>query len=274
MMQTWLEEAGDQFRQTNELVGQLDSKGFKPIFTAPTHDAEVRRDHTLAIIERLAAWSPQAIQFPLKIFSTGPVFEHGGWAESLDVEVLEDGPGDADRIVFDLLSHLIAERFVAPAQKDLVFVAGHLGLLRRLLILQHWTLEDVLALERNMSQGKYSRVEQSIRESSPELLPLFRPSSPAAAVRHIESLQDVVSRDWDVSHWMRSLPKAIDHVPRVLWDLSLTGSFTYYAGPVFALYRRGQGAALIKGGRFSVHHQGRDWQGAGFTIALSEWFGL
>lgn len=270
-MQTWLDKAGDQFRYTNELVGQLDAQGFRPVFTAPTHDAEVRRDHTRAIIERLAAWSPEAIQFPLKIFSTGPVFEHGGWAETLDIEVLEDGLGEADRIVFDLLSHLITERFVAPSQKDLVFVAGHLGLLRRLLILQQWMLEDVLALERDMSQGDYSRVEQRVRKSSPELLPLFRPSSPDFAVRYIESLKDV-SHDRDVNRWMRSLPKAIDHVPRVLWDLSLTGSFTYYAGPVFSLYRRGQGAALIKGGRFAVRHQDRDWNGAGFTIVLSEWF--
>lgn len=270
-MRSWMDQAADQFRQTSALIAQLDDQGFTPFFTAPTHDAEVRRDHTQAIIERLAAWSPHAIEFPLRVYSTGPVFEHGTWAESLDVEVLEERSGDSDRIIFDLLTHLIAERFGPPANQNLVFVAGHLGLLRGLFSARQWSKEAIESVERAIGQGQYNQVEEKIKSKSPELLPLFRPSPPETMIGHLNTLTRGVSPS-EVTPMLLSLPREVDHVPAVLWDLSLTGSFAYYSGLVFALYARGQGEALIKGGRFFLRYQDRNWQGTGFTIALPEWF--
>jgi len=270
-MKTWMAQARDQFRQTSALIGQLDHKGFTPVSTAPTHDTEVRRDHTLAIIERLASWSPKAFEYPLKVFSTGPVFAHGTWAESLDVEVLEDPMVDPEAIIFDLLTHLISERFIPPSNRDLVFVAGHLGLLRTLLTQSQWLPEDISALERNFAEGRFSQAERFVAKRNPNLLPLFRPTPPRAVLSLLDSLPGA-STGSDVKALTAVLPSVVDHVPSVLWDLSLTGAFAYYSGLVFALYARGQGEALIKGGRFSVHYQERHWQGAGFTIVLPEWF--
>ena len=270
-MEAWLAEAADQFVRTNTLIGQLHEKGFTPISTAPTRDAQVRRDHTLAIIERLASWSPSAVRFPLKVFSTGPVFERGAWAESLDVEVLEDPIVDSESVIFDLLTHLISERFTPPKHRNLVFVAGHLGLLRTLLEQCEWSPDEMSQLEIDFSEGRYSDAERRIAKSIPELLPLFRPSTPESVLTLLSAVQK--SRPaLDLHAFQRALPSKVDHVPAVLWDLSLTGSFAYYSGLVFSLYARGQGEALIKGGRFSVHYQDRHWQGAGFTIMLPEWF--
>ncbi len=270
-MNSWMAQATDQFRQTSALLSQLDQKGFTPISTAPTHQAQLRRDHTMAIIERLASWSPEAFTYPLKVFSSGPVFEHGSWAESLDVEVLEDSMADAEAIIFDLLTHLVAERFSASQHQNLVFVAGHLGLLRTLLGDSHWPDDARETLERLLADGQFTAAEQCVLHRSPELWPLFRPAAPMAARAHLHSLSQASGAE-DLHGYVKNLPTVVDHVPSVRWDLSLTGSFPYYSGLVFALYARGQGEALIKGGRFSLRYQGRHWQGAGFTIVLPEWF--
>jgi ATP phosphoribosyltransferase regulatory subunit HisZ len=269
-MDSWLRQSSEQFRQTNALIDQLDAKGFTPLSTVPTHDAQVRRDHTLAIIERLAAWSPSSFHYPLKVFSTGPVFARGTWSESLDIEVLEDGTPDSESLIFDLLDHLVSQRFMPKAQARLVLVAGHLGLLRALLRQRQWADQAIQALEQALREGLYGKAEQILTDSSPDLLPLFRPTAPDTFHQIIaDSGPD--DRLEALNSSVRVMPTHIAAIPSIRFDLSLTGSFAYYSGLVFALYGRGQGEALIKGGRFSIHHQGRHWHGAGFTIMLPEW---
>ena len=271
-MESWLRAESEQIRQTSALIGELVGLGFAPITTSPTHDSAVRRDHTLAIIERLASWSRASLQFPFKIFSSGPVFERGRWAESLDVEVLADAAGPSEALIFDVLTQLIAERSQLTSADHLVFVVGHLGLFRDLLGQCGLSGEEVAAVETAFAHGYWARGEQMIARADVALLPLFRPATVESAS---SALADAARRyphlRWEA--WRSELPRQLAPVPSLRWDLSLTGSWPYYSGPVFALYARGQGDALLKGGRFSVHYQDRDWHGVGFTISLPQWFG-
>ncbi len=270
-MRSWLREESEQIRQTSALIGDLAGLGFAPITTSPTRDSEVRRDHTLAIIERLASWSPSALDFPIKIFSSGPIFERGRWAESLDVEVLEDEALPSAALIFDLLSELISERSQLTRSDNLVFVVGHLGLLRDLLGQCGLSAAAAAAVETAFAHGYWARGEQMISGADAALLPLFRPSPVEFAEAALaDSARRYPQLRWEA--WQSELPRQLQPVPSLSWDLSLTGSWPYYSGPVFALYARGQGDALLKGGRFSVHYQDRDWHGVGFTISLPQWF--
>lgn len=272
-MEAWLERETAASRQTLSLIQGLTDQGFRPVPTAPTREAEVRRDHTLAIIEVLASWAPSAFRYPLKVFSSGPVYERGHWAESLDVEVLEDGAArihSAEAVIFDLLRHLVETR---PAGADaLVLVVGHREIMRRLLAAAGADEDTSRAVWTAFGQGDWTAGVSALARLDPDLVPLVRPTGPHEAASTLHMLSDRYP-DAGLKPFIGELSLTLDHLPAVRWDLSLTGSWPYYSGLLFALYERGQGEALVKGGRFTVHYQERAWHGSGFTIMLPSWFG-
>lgn len=272
-MEAWLEREAAASRRTLALIRELTDQGFRPVPTDPTREAEVRRDHTLAIIEVLASWAPSAFRYPLKVFSSGPVYERGHWAESLDVEVLEDGAArihSAEAVIFDLLRHLVETR---PAGSgSLVLVVGHREIMRRLVSAAGADEEASHAIWDAFGRGDWVAGVARLSRLDPDLLPLVRPSGPDDVAEALRRLSDRYPAA-KIAPFIAELPRALDHLPAVRWDFGLTGSWPYYTGLLFALYERGQGEALVKGGRFTVHYQERSWHGSGFTIMLPSWFG-
>jgi ATP phosphoribosyltransferase regulatory subunit HisZ len=273
-VQEWLAEETRRYQETLQLIGQLVTAGFSPIPTDPSDPEEpgeqgrMRRDHTVAIVERLSSWSPQRLSLPLRVFSSGPVYEHGRWADSLDVEYVEDGAARGEAEVFQLIQQLVISR---ASRAELVLVLGHIGLLEALCQASGLAPEAVESVRRCLSQGK-------IAEARRRLLNL--------GAGWAEWLYPLSAERWHqhLSPWLGKLaPQAVQEAQRLYaqaaatglatrWDLSLTGSWPYYTGLVFSLYEVGWGQALIKGGRFRVVQGNRQFRGVGFTLWLDPWF--
>jgi ATP phosphoribosyltransferase regulatory subunit HisZ len=270
----WLAEETRRYQETLHLIGQLVTAGFSPIPTDPSDPEEpgsqgrMRRDHTVAIVERLSSWSPQRLDLPLRVFSSGPVYEHGRWADSLDVEYVEDGATRGEAEVFQLIQRLVESR---ANRAELVLVLGHIGLLEALCQASGLDREEAESIRRALSRGKIAEARRHLINVGAGWEEWLCPVSADRWQQH-------------VAPWLEKLaPEAVQEAQRLYaqaaatglatrWDLSLTGSWPYYTGLVFSLYEVGWGQALIKGGRFRVVQGSRQFLGVGFTLWLDPWF--
>ncbi|MCL6562032.1 MAG: ATP phosphoribosyltransferase regulatory subunit [Firmicutes bacterium] len=273
-MQEWLAEETRRYQETLQLIGQLVRAGFSPIPTDPSEPEEpgeqgrMRRDHTVAIVERLSSWSPQRLSLPLRVFSSGPVYEHGRWADSLDVEYVEDGATQGEAEVFQLIQRLVESR---ASQAELVLALGHIGLLEALCQASGLDSEGVESVRRSLSQGKIAEAKRFLLNLGAEWAEWLCPLSAERWQRHLAPwLEQVAPPAAQESQRLYALAAATGLSTR--WDLSLTGSWPYYTGLVFSLYEVGLGQALIKGGRFRVVQGSREFRGVGFTLWLDPWF--
>lgn len=269
-MEAWLAAQKAEYVETLQLVNALIAAGFVPVPTTPTSHDKARGDHTLAIIEVLSAWSESAVSLPLHLFSSGPVYEHGRWAESLDVEILEDGNGPCEPEMFATIDRLLATRS-GGAVGPLTLVLGATRLLERVLTGAGCSDEEIGQIRRSFQTGHILNAERLIAARDPEVIPLLRPLPP----QRLLELLDAHRARWnlqDPREHTALLPDADSTGYRVRWDLSLTGSWPYYSGMVCTLFAPDQGRALLKGGRFVVDDGLRRWHGVGFTIALDPWY--
>lgn len=273
-MQEWLAEETRRYQETLQLIGQLVTAGFSPIPTDPSDPEEpgeqgrMRRDHTVAIVERLSSWSPQRLSLPLRVFSSGPVYEHGRWADSLDVEYVEDGAAKGETEIFQLIQRLVGSR---GGRAELVLVLGHIGLLDALCQASGLDPEAAESVRRVLSQGKIAEARRRLFQVGAEWAEWLYPLSTERWQQHLVPwLEQLAPQAAQEAQRLHAQATATGLATR--WDLSLTGSWPYYTGLVFSLYEVGLGQALIKGGRFRVVQGSRDFRGVGFTLWLDPWF--
>lgn len=262
-MQAWLEHNRQQYQFLMALWNFLIARGFNPVPTPPAHDREFRQDHTQAILELLSSFRPESIEWPLSVFSTGPLYQPraGRWLETIDVEILGASPRDDDRQALELIGELVptlAPEGVSPA---CLMVFGHVGWLDQVLGQLGLSPEQRQDLRRLFMDGNLVEAEQQVAQWAPEAKPLFVP----------QSTEDFFPRLAKVAPWVNGDPDPSPLLPdtwAVEWDLSLTGTWPYYTGLVFSLFLPGIGQPLLNGGRFSWRQAGRLWQGVGFTLYL------
>ncbi|MBX5466445.1 MAG: ATP phosphoribosyltransferase regulatory subunit [Firmicutes bacterium] len=267
-MHPWLAQEAARYRATLRLIEALVEAGFSPLATDPTEADHLRLDHTRAIVERLAAYGPGHVPLPLRVFSTGPVYQQGHWADSVDVEVVEDGTVLGEPEVFALLRRLAGNR--ADRGEGLVLVLGHVGLLHRLCVELGLTADQAHEVRELLARGKVAAAADCLKAADPLsgqwLRPLDRAGFWDVVVSRLRTWPPTV-----VDPILAALEAAAGIGLETRWDLSLTGSWPYYTGVVFNLYRRGQGQALVKGGRFHVQEGARAFHGVGFTLWLDPW---
>jgi histidyl-tRNA synthetase len=247
----WLSANRRQYEVFIQVVEKLLASGFHPVSTEPYRDHMFRRDHTEAMVQVLGSFSPETIDWPLKVFSTGPLFRADqSWLEAVDVEWLGAGSAATDSAAVNFLAELVGGfRLDHP---DLVMVFGHLGWLTTLLSAKAPDDDDARALIAALRQGRWS----VIRDRLPELEHLFRPLP----------YHEFVA---EIGRWVEGIDvMAVDTPWTQRWDLSLTGQWDYYSGIVFSLYHRDTGQALANGGRFRMEVRDRTIEGIGFTLYL------
>ncbi|MHB1953906.1 MAG: ATP phosphoribosyltransferase regulatory subunit [Sulfobacillus sp.] len=252
-MNQWLRQNLEQYQLLVRLLTGLLDRGFYPIPTAPTGQQTFRVDHTLAIIDSLNRFPDMGQGGPLKIFSTGPVYQptSSQWTETLDVEILGGSDSESLGIVDDLLGWL------CDGENRPHMVIGDLQILTQTLTLSGITKEDIDTFVGYLRTGNRVDAESLLARRAPSYQRLF----------HIQSwdgleMKGPFAPPVDRQRWMASLSNLSD----VSWDLASVGTWPYYNGLVFSLYGKNIGQPLIRGGQFQLALGERVWRGIGFTV--------
>lgn len=262
-MDEWLNQNRREYELMMMVINQFLAQGFYPVPTAPAQAGHYREDHTQSILELLSSFPESHIQFPLQVFSLGPVYDpgYGRWAETIDVEILGAGGAQHEVLALELIMRLIATW--PNLASGTLMVLGHLGLLNQVLATE--SVPDVTAAQilAALRSGNLVTAETLMTHMAPasrrllmsqpfaEFLENFRKILPEADFEHLSRLEKVVHQ----------------HV-ETRWDLSLTGNWSYYTDLVFSLYLKDVGQPVLNGGRFIQDIHGRAWQGVGFTLYL------
>ncbi len=255
-MDTWLGENRRQYRIFVGLLQLLLDRGFSPLSTEPASETSFRTDHTEAMIALLKSFSPGSMTWPLRVFSTGPLFRPGRtWTDALDVEWLGPIGAPEEREVIELVSEMA--RWLSGEgvrTDDLTMVFGHTGWLKLLGDQLGMTADRIEVLVSELRRGRLTSVGELVAPLAPEAVELFHPQGPeeffSCLARYLNvSIPPVGSDRWDTR-----------------WDLSLTGRRGYYTGLVFSLYHRQSGQPLVNGGTFSIAGGGEPSEGIGFTL--------
>lgn len=255
-MDTWLWENRQQYQIFVGLVQLLLNQGFSPLTTEPASAHVFRTDHTEAVSRLLNSFSQGRTSWPLRVFSTGPLFRPASiWTDAIDVEWI--GPvGSREesavlRLVADMVEWLGAHGI---AGEDLTMVYGHPGWLRQLG--EHLGLDSGQreALEKTLHRGQLSALDTIWGSALRAVLQLFRPQLP----------EDFFT---NLNQYLSVSPVVMPSPPwQTRWDLSLVGQRSYYSGLVFSLYHRRTGQPLVTGGQFALPGGGRFAEGIGFTL--------
>ncbi len=262
-MDEWLNQNHREYELMMMVINQFLEQGFYPVPTAPAQAGHYREDHTQSILELLSSFPESHIQFPLQVFSLGPVYDpgYGRWAETIDVEILGSGGSRHDLLALELIMRLVATW--PNLASHTLMVMGHVGLLNQVLVTEsvpEITINQILAYLRagNLvaAESLMTHLSQASRQlllSEPfgDFLENLRKSLPQADFEHLSQLEQIVHQ----------------HV-ETRWDLSLTGNWSYYTDLVFSLYLKDVGQPVLNGGRFALDIHGRSWQGIGFTLYL------
>lgn len=258
-MDTWLNENRQQYQMFLSVTQLLLERGFSPLATEPYHDDAFRTDHTEAVMTLLRSFAPDSVSWPLKVFSTGPLFRPGrSWSDAIDVEWVGPTGLPEEHEMVTLIGEM-AHRFLQQGMesKDLTMVFGHLGWLRGLARCLKLPDSDVENLVRELRQGRLTSVDQILgRAGTPEARQLFQPQSPAAFFSRLAAWIPGSDYQLETARW------------NTIWDLSLTGQRSYYTGIVFSLYHRAIGQPLVNGGKFQIAGDGMPAGGIGFTMYL------
>ncbi|OLZ10553.1 ATP phosphoribosyltransferase regulatory subunit [Sulfobacillus thermosulfidooxidans] len=262
-MDEWLNQNRREYELMMMVINQFLAQGFYPVPTAPAQAGHYREDHTQSILELLSSFPESHIQFPLQVFSLGPVYDpgYGRWAETIDVEILGAGGPQHELLALELIMRLITT-WPGLASRTLM-VMGHLGLLNQ--VLTRESVPDVIVtqIRQALRSGNLVTAESLMTHTTPksrrlllskpykEFLDNLRKTLPEADFDHLSRLEQVVHQ----------------HV-ETRWDLSLTGNWPYYTDLVFSLYLKDVGQPVLNGGRFVQEINGRSWQGVGFTLYL------
>lgn len=265
-MQEWLRQNTRQYRLMTALITMLLDQGFSPVPTEPTQNTRFRQDHTQAILELLASFRTGSWPSPLKVFSTGPLYqpETLHWSETIDVEVLGPEEPSSDFVALDLVGRLMSE-LSGPAD-DLMLVFGHVDVLARCLAAEDVDSQSGDAVRKLLMAGHLMEAETILARSAPATRELC---APLPFDRFASGLPAPVRPMADT---LRPVNDRLDRLLTTRWDLSLTGNWPYYTGLVFALYLPGVGQPLLHGGRFVMQTGETDWQGIGFTLHLDPLF--
>ncbi|MCY0877932.1 MAG: ATP phosphoribosyltransferase regulatory subunit [Firmicutes bacterium] len=250
-VEQWLRANRRQYEVFVQVVEHLLASGFHPVSTDLYRDHAFRRDHTEAMVQVLGSFEPASVPWPLKVFSTGPLFRAGqAWLEAVDVEWLGEPAETKDADVVQFLVDLVSG-FRLEA-RDLVIVFGHLGWLQRVLDAKGIGESERRQAIEALRQGCWSWISSHW----PDLVSLFRPLPPSQFVE-------------EINRWIEPIGLPAVQTPWTeRWDLSLTGQWDYYHGIVFSLYHRATGQALANGGRFEMRVRDRAIDGIGFTLYL------
>ncbi|PSR20508.1 MAG: hypothetical protein C7B45_14700 [Sulfobacillus acidophilus] len=257
-MDTWLWENRQQYQMFVGLTQLLLDRGFSPLSTEPYADNTFRTDHTEAMMNLVRSFSAKEVSWPLRIFSTGPLFRPGrSWTEAVDVEWV--GPvGDAEQHdMIQLISDMagwLTKAGIAP--DDLTMVYGHVGWTAMLATHLGLSVAAIENFVRELRQGRLTIVPQVLGEVSSKAALLFCPQNQRDFFSRLSEFVAVPPIDGESGYW------------NTKWDLSLTGKRSYYTGLVFSLCHRGSGQPLINGGQFEMSSRGEALGGLGFTLYL------
>lgn len=254
-MDTWLKENRQQYQIFLSITQLLLARGFSPLATEPYYDNAFRTDHTEAMMNLLRSFSLDSVSWPLKVFSTGPLFRPGrSWSDAVDVEWVGPTGLKEEREMIALIGE-VAAWFLSEgmAREDLTMVFGHVGWLRELG--RQLSLPDAEALIGELRNGRLTSVDQYLAGTT-EARQLFRPQSPAEFFARLTPFVPEAASHFDAPEW------------NTLWDLSLAGQRDYYTGIVFSLYHRRVGQPLVNGGQFELPGSGWLTGGLGFTMYL------
>lgn len=251
-MNRFLAESRTQYQVFLGITEILFNRGFSPVTTEPYQNNSFRTDHTEALVNWLNSFPADYIEWPLKLFSTGPLFRPGrSWSEAVDVEWIGPPGTQEEQVMVELIGDVAS--WLSPrvaGQNLLTAVFGHIGWLQDLGKRSGLSKGEIDALIDALRRGQLARVADYFGPDS-EWVGLFRP--------HEEAL---IAQTLDVE------PVPGPRSCRTVWDLSLTGSHDYYTGLTFALYHPGSGQPLINGGRFAINRGPRTVEGIGFTLFL------
>jgi histidyl-tRNA synthetase len=257
-MDTWLWENRQQYQMFVGLTQLLLDRDFSPLPTEPYVDNTFRTDHTEAMMNLVRSFPGEEMSWPLRIFSTGPLFRPGRtWTDAVDVEwvgtVGEAEQRDMIQLVSDMAGWLTEAGIVAD---DLTMVYGHLGWTGRLATSLGLSSAAIHTFVNELRQGRLTVVPQALGELSTEAAALFCPRNAHDFFQRLSQFIEVLPIDGESVHWTTK------------WDLSLTGKRTYYTGLVFSLCHRRSGQPLINGGQFEMASRGESLGGLGFTLYL------
>lgn len=260
-MKDWLEHNRQQYRLMMTVLGNLMASGFSPVPTPPARDSHYRQDHTRSILELLSSFPEEVVPNPLKVFSTGPLYQPktANWAETIDVEILGAPVPDQDQQAFSLIRRIMDDM---GTESQLTMVLGHVGWLGDLVRAETGDPSLPQEIRTLLMQGNLAGAEDRLGSMAPVTQKLLTPNSPES-FRHLASAVAAIQ-----PAILTSLQSALGSRFQVQWDLSLTGSVPYYTGLVFELYLPGSGWPLLHGGRFAMDLIDRHWEGIGFTLHL------
>lgn len=263
-MDEWLKSNSRRYHVMMTLLNYLLKENFYPVPTDPADNAAFREDHTQAILELLESFSMQESLTPLKVMSTGPLYqpETRRWADTIDVEVLGPDQPSLDQMVLSLIHNTLDTVTTAAS---LQMVLGHVGILDHTLQSEGITAEQRQIVRRLLTEGNFVDAETLLKGQAPTTLSRIIPRDFAS---FWTGLNPDVQAHYD---YLPALQDAISPLS-VLWDLSLTGHWSYYTGLVFAVYAPGVGHPLLNGGRFTMNTGKRQWSGIGFTMYLDPIF--
>lgn len=257
VMDTWLRENRQQYQMFVGLVQLLLNREFSPLTTEPASANTFRTDHTEAVIRLLNSFSADSISWPLRIFSTGPLFRPASiWTDAIDVEWI-GSVGDAEErealgLVADMVLWL---RNHGIMSEDLTMVYGNLGWIRKLGVYLGIGPDRISDLEDALRRGQLSMVGHMLEAAPAAVNRLFHPQGPQEFFNNLGQYLNVSPTAMASSPW------------QTRWDLSLVGK-RYYSGLVFSLYHRRTGQPLVTGGHFALPDGGRFAEGIGFTLDL------
>ncbi len=258
-MLTFLEEQRRQYQIFLNVTERLLEAGYGPLATEPYRQEAFRTDHTPAILEVVASFSPDTVEWPLKVFSTGPLFLPGRsrWTEAIDAEWVGPIGASEQRQVLDVVNASI-DAFSSEGlpDADLTMVFGEVQWLRKLA--ESWGLSDdeIQDFVAQLKAGRLAAVDGYRERAGEAGWALLRPQP---TTEFFSQLRRFVPE---------AKPPVLDQNWRSLWDLSLTGQRAYHTGLVFALHHDRTRQALISGGRFDLNVGGRTFSGMGFTVNL------
>lgn len=257
-MDTWLWENRQQYKIFVGLVQLLLDSGFSPLTTEPASDRSFRTDHTEAVIQLLTSFSPGSVTWPLRVFSTGPLFRSGSmWTDAIDVEWLGPVGSGEETAVLGLAAgmvELLGEQGIVG--EDLTMVYGHAGWLKQVGTRLGLDPVQFQSLENALRRGRLTELDDILGGAPATALRLFRP-------------QTATQFFADLNLYLNATPSGMPPSPwQTRWDLSLVGRHSYYSGLVFCLYHPRSGQPLVTGGQFALPEGGPLSQGIGFTVDL------
>jgi len=260
VLNAWLRHNRQQYHVFVRLIDFLLGQGFDPVPTPPTRDAEYRQDHTRAMLDILSSFRDWDSRRPLKVFSTGPLYQPrtSQWTEAIDVEILDGNEPDGDAQALELIGTIMPTLADEIPQDELFLVVGHVGWLR--------TVLSRLGMPVDAQQEVHTAFQQGDLVSADHWLSRYD-----ARVRSLLVPKAAQEFFPDLEEWIPGITGAQPHwaVPdhwTIRWDLSLTGSWPYYTGLVFSLGHPEIGHPLLNGGRFSLTQGRHSWHGVGFTL--------